>query len=72
LDRYLIGETVCRVLTEYCNRFLTALLDHGADPTAKNDAGETALDIAESWDHHDSIALLKQALAARRAAGGRP
>lgn len=37
---------------------LTVLLDHGADPGARDDRNETATDIARAYAWHEAVALL--------------
>ena len=43
------------------------LLDHGADPTAIDDRGRSALDLAREGAHREATALLESALLARPA-----
>ncbi len=55
-------NTPLMLAAESGNQEITALLlAHGADPTAKNSAGQTALDIALRNNHPDISALLRAA-----------
>ena len=42
------------------------LLEHGADPFAKTDQGETALDWAKKMNRKDQAALLEAAMAGKK------
>ncbi len=42
------------------------LLEHGADPFAKDDRGETALDWAKQMNRRDQAALLEAAMAGKK------
>lgn len=42
------------------------LLEHGADPFAKTDHGQTALDWAKQMNHKDQAALLEAAMAGKK------
>jgi ankyrin repeat protein len=41
---------------------ITALLDAGANPLAKDNAGKTALDLAVKWNETEAAEILRQEL----------
>ena len=62
---YVSGNTPLHVATAW-ERVLQALLDAGADLTAKNNAGLTPLDVAESHGRAGGARVLRDALKPRR------
>jgi ankyrin repeat protein len=61
-DRDTAGHTPLMMAAIYgCNRTIQALLDAGANPAIKTNAGTTAAQYAENNSHPLAAALLKKA-----------